>query len=384
MRVVQNVLKELNDLSSDVDNKNLVGIQGICDRIVCCLCNQANGAYKLFAPLPVIYNLPIYNNIYVVGIWGMGGVGKTTIAKVVYARMRSQFEASYFVDNVRERSSGNTTLAPLKEEMFSRILGDKPIKMDTTFTKRRFGSKKILVVFDDVTDVWQIEFLVGDLKYFGEGSQIIITTRDKQVLKNCVLHDEFIFKIEGSCEDDARQLFYRYAFQQNHPLRDYDELSHEVIRYAKGVPLVLKVLGSVLYGRTKHFWKSTIEKLQIIPNENIQKVLKISYDELEDLEKSIFLDIACFLKWEDREFATTFLDACGFYAEHGITILIDKCLVTISCDNKITTHDLLQEMGWEIVRQESTKHLGIRSRLWYPEDIYRVLEGKTVSVKENM
>lgn len=82
-------------------------------------------------------------------------------------------------------------------------------------------------------------------------------------------------------------------------------------------------------------------------------MLQLSYDELDDAEKNIFLDIAFFFEGENKDHVMRLLDACGFYATIGIETLQDKALVTISKDNKIHMHQLIQEMGWEIVRQDS-------------------------------
>ena len=112
----------------------------------------------------------------------------------------------------------------------------------------------------------------------------------------------------------------------------------------------------------------------------IYEVLKISYDGLDDKEKNIFLDIACFFKGEDKEYVVEILNGCGFFTPSGIRALIDKSLITIS-SNKLMMHDLIQEMGSEIVRQQSLEEPGKRSRLWFHEDIYDVLKRNTVSAK---
>ncbi|XP_031272137.1 disease resistance-like protein DSC1 [Pistacia vera] len=365
-KIVGDILEMLNYLSSEVDNNNLIAIEPSIGYIIKYLLGLDN--YQLMAR---------YDN-HRIGIWGMGGVGKTTIAEAVYNKIWPMFEASYFALNVREKSSNQNTLTLLRQELLSTLINDWHSNMTFTYhAKRRLGSQKVLIIFDDVTCFSQIEFLIGDLNCLGRGSYIIITKRNKQVLRNYGVHERYIYKIEGLSHCGALQLFSRHAFGQNHPQKGYGALSDRVVEYAKGIPLALKVLGCFLLDKSKEVWVSAISKLEIIPHEDIQKVLKVSYDRLDDTEKNIFLDIVCFLKWENKDFATEFLDACGFYAKLGISVLIDICLVTISNDNKIMIHDLLQEMGWEIVRQESTKDPDERSRLWYHEDINSVLEENT-------
>ncbi|KAL5845580.1 hypothetical protein ACOSQ3_009104 [Xanthoceras sorbifolium] len=140
-------------------------------------------------------------------------------------------------------------------------------------------------------------------------------------------------------------------------------LSNRVVSYAKGNPLALKVLGCFLQGRSKKEWKSSLNKLKKYPNLDIQNILRISYDGLDDQKKEIFLDITCFFK--------------GYLStEIGISVLIDKCLITVT-ENKLLMHDLIQEMGHSIVLQESIKEPEERSRLWDPQYIYNLFKKNT-------
>ena len=162
--------------------------------------------------------------------------------------------------------------------------------------------------------------------------------------------------------------------------KDYDELSTMLVEYAKGVPLTLKVLGSSLFKKPKNIWESTLDKLKKYPPSKIQSALRISFDGLDEEEKKIFLDIACFFKGEDKDFAKRILDGCGFSTDKGIDDLIDRSLVTIVDSNKLWMHDLIKEIGREIVRQESADP-GQRSRLWNHEDVYKIFRNKSVSSK---
>lgn len=104
----------------------------------------------------------------------------------------------------------------------------------------------------------------------------------------------------------------------------------------------------------------------------------MSYDELDYTEKNIFLDIACVFKGHRRNEVTKILNACGFFADIGIINLLDKALITINSDKDIQMHDLIQEMGKEIVRQESIQNPGQRSRLCEPNEVYDVLKNNKV------
>ena len=140
----------------------------------------------------------------------------------------------------------------------------------------------------------------------------------------------------------------------------------------------LEALGQFLT-KSKLDWKNALKNLTRISNPNIYDVLKISYNELKKEEKSIFLDIACFFKGEDKDYMTMIQDYPD-YADYGVNFLVDKSLITISCYNKLQMHDLLQEMGQEIVRQESVRDPSKRSRLWHHEDVYNVLKRNKVRI----
>ena len=124
-------------------------------------------------------------------------------------------------------------------------------------------------------------------------------------------------------------------------------------------------------GRNIQDWENALKKYENIPDQNIQEKLKISYDGLEETEKDIFLDIACFLKGYKKDSVLNILRSCNLCPDEGVGRLIDKCLVTLE-HGCLSMHDLLQRMGREIVRQES-KEIENRSRIWCYKDALSVL-----------
>ncbi|KAL6315736.1 hypothetical protein AAG906_006598 [Vitis piasezkii] len=294
-----------------------------------------------------------------VGIWGMGGIGKTTLARAIYRKISSQFEITTKVS-------------------FSVIGGTKSKYKGIHIYKGRLHSKKVLIVLDNVNDPIILKCLVGNQDWFGQGSRIIITTRDQRLLiSHGVLN---YYEAQRFNYDEASEFLAPYSLKHKIPCDDFMELSKEVIGYAQGLPLALEVLGSFLFSMTKEEWRNQLDKLKSTPNMKIQEVLKVSYDGLDDKEKNIFLDIACFFKGEDKDYVMEILDGCGFFSLSGIRALIDKSLITIS-SNELMMHDLIQEMGREIVRQQSLEEPGKRSRLWFHEDIYDVLKKNMVLEK---
>jgi hypothetical protein len=111
-------------------------------------------------------------------------------------------------------------------------------------------------------------------------------------------------------------------------------------------------------------------------------VLQISYDELDEDEKHVFLDIACFFikMGMKREEAIDILKGCGFSAETVITVLTSKCLIKIREDDELWMHDQLRDMGRQIVQHENLADPGGRSRLWDRGEIMSTLMRKKVQL----
>ena len=320
------------------------------------------------------------NEVRMLGIHGLPGVGKTTIANVVYSIIAHHFEGSCFLEKVREKSI-NGSIIQLQERLLSKILQDSYLKVDresegTNLIKERICCKKVLLVLDDVDNSEQIEKLLGKCNWFASGSRVIITTRDMQALTT-LPRNHLIYKVEELSPCEARALFKMHAFHTNEPKEDYSKLIEQIISYANGLPLALKVMGSDLCGKSIRKWRSALKMYKNIQHEKIQEILKISFIGLNKKEQHIFLDIACFFKGFNKDYVVKILDACNLYPDTGIGRLIDKCLITVDNYGTLWMHDLLQQMGREIVQEES-EELENRSRIWCHEDANKLLTGNKV------
>ncbi|XP_058216986.1 disease resistance protein TAO1-like [Rhododendron vialii] len=181
-------------------------------------------------------------------------------------------------------------------------------------------------------------------------------------------------KFEELSGEESLGLFSWHAFGKCYPDNGYGEVSKRVVSYCGGIPLAIKVLGSSLSGKCLNVWESQLEKLKMIPDSQILEKLQISYDSLQDdHDKHLFLNLAFFFVGSNEDCTVTILDGCEFYIVVGIQNLMDRCLISIDRSNTLVMHHLLQEMGREIVHQESPKEPGKRSILWNHKDALNVL-----------
>ncbi|KAK2631839.1 hypothetical protein EUGRSUZ_L02373 [Eucalyptus grandis] len=302
--------------------------------------------------LKTILNLQSKDDVLMIGLWGQG-----------------EFLGVSFLERVRENSRNSIDLVPLQEKLLSQVLSGKKLTVysvggGSRLVQDRLCNKKVLIILDDVDDACQLNALAGDCEWFGKGSRIIITTRNKHLLTCHGIDHDHIYEVKAIEDGDALELFRKHTFLKNQEIEISSNLVDQVLHYARGLPLALEVLGAFLCGRGEHEWKSAIQKLAKSPDKKINDVLKVSYDGLEDYAKEIFLDIACFFKGRSTEYIKKVLDSCNFDTTIGVQVLIDRCLIS---------EDAL--MGLDIVKEECRDDPGKRTRLWLYEDVLDVLVG---------
>ena len=220
-----------------------------------------------------------------VGICGMGGIGKTTLALSIYERISSNFDASGFIADVREKTK-NQHLVSLQEQLISNILMAREINLGNihegiNIIGNRLRGKKVLIILDDVDGEKQLKALVGNHNWFGPGSRIIITSRSDHLLRRCGV--DYICTAKELNDNEALRLFSLSAFKNLHPKENYVGLSRYFVNYTKGLPLALNTLGSLLFNKSIDEWKSAIDKLKAEPSKEILDVLQISFDGLTNM-----------------------------------------------------------------------------------------------------
>ncbi|XP_028773837.1 TMV resistance protein N-like [Neltuma alba] len=305
-----------------------------------------------------------------IGIWGTGGLGKTTLARAFYERKLKDFEIHCFLHNIREAYEKDGLMSLQRRLLFS--IDKRSMEVDNFYEgmkliKNMLGNKKFLLVLDDVSDVSQLENLAPKQGWFSKGSIILITTRDKHLLSSHGVSSMYDIKFLN--DNESLKLFLQKAFKGEQPNEDYLDLARTIIKYAGGLPLALKVLGSFLCKRTIMEWKDALAKFKKAPPKDILKILQVSFDGLDIKEKTIFLDIACFFNGMAQDHVIQILETLdeNLHPRIGITVLIEKSLV-IDYEGYLWVHEILQDMGKFIAYQQSPDDAGKRSRILSLED----------------
>ncbi|CAG7865212.1 unnamed protein product [Brassica rapa] len=327
--------------------------------------------------------------VRMIGIWGPPGIGKTTIARFLFHQLSSNndnFQHTVFVENVKAMyttipvsSDDYNAKLHLQQSFLSKII-KKDIEIPHLgVAQDTLKDKKVLVVLDDVNRSVQLDAMAEETGWFGNGSRIIFTTQDRHLLKAHGIND--LYEVGSPSTDEALQIFCTYAFRQKSPKAGFEDLSREVTKLAGDLPLGLKVMGSCLRGLSKEEWKNKLPSLRNNLHGDIESALKFSYDALRREDKNLFLHIACFFNHEKIEIVEHILARAFLNVRQGIHVLTEKSLISTNSEY-VVMHDLLAQLGREIVRNVSTsEHLtrepGQRQFLVDARDICEVLSDDT-------
>ncbi|XP_056164600.1 disease resistance protein RPV1-like [Syzygium oleosum] len=236
--------------------------------------------------------------------------------------------------------------------------------------EERLCGKRLLLLLDDVDEKNRLNALMGH-NWFGEGSKVIVTSRNKQVLN--VSEVDWTYELKCMDFDKSLQLFSKHAFRRDRPLEDHLTRSRKAVGIAGGLPLALEIIGSLLSCNSTEKWDAILTKLEKVPHEEVSSKLKISYEALDDQQQQIFLDIACFFIGYDKEIAIHMWDETKIFPEEALEVLQHMSLIKIKENNTLWMHDLTRDLGREIIRQHSNMVTEKQTGVWDADEALDLL-----------
>ncbi|XP_031278328.1 putative disease resistance protein RGA1 [Pistacia vera] len=263
-------------------------------------------------------------NLSVIPIVGIGGLGKTTLAKLAYNddRIRNHFDSRMWIC-----VSEDFGLKQLMMKIIKSVTGQNHGDLDTDelqkMLRETLNGKRYLLVMDDVwnEDCRSWIELKNILSQSGNGSVVLVTTRSDRVASIMgTMRDVNGYKLEGLSNESCLSLLLKCAFKEAQEKQHHNliKIGEEIVTKCGGIPLAVTTLGSLLYSSTDEYdwtyvrdneiWKLDQKKDDILP------ALRLSYDQLPSYLKQCFAYCCMFPK--DYKFAS--FELIQFWMAHGL------------------------------------------------------------------
>ncbi|XP_027907936.1 protein SUPPRESSOR OF npr1-1, CONSTITUTIVE 1-like isoform X2 [Vigna unguiculata] len=317
-------------------------------------------------------------DVCTIGICGMGGSGKTTLAKAIYYQIHGTFMEKSFIEDIAQVSEPRERIH-LQQQLLSDVLKTKveihSVEMGRSMIRDRLFRKRVLIVLDDIDDYFPLLDLRKSRSWLSEGTVIIMTARDEDLLRKHQV--DSVFRINLMNEKESLELLSWHAFREPKPKKEYDYLARRVISCCGGLPLALELIGSSLFERREKEWHSVLVGLEGIHMDDVEQKLKISFDLCNQMEKALFLIVCRYYIGKDRSYAMKILNGPVVNADSGIRVLMERNLIKVKANNKFGIHRLLQQMGVEIFRENLKEEPWKHGRLWFDKGGEYALEVDT-------
>ncbi|XP_047072188.1 disease resistance protein Pik-2-like, partial [Lolium rigidum] len=257
----------------------------------------------------------------VISVWGMGGLGKTTLARDVYQEISGKFEKRACVTIMRPfilEELFKSLVIQLNAETSEKknvvgLLGSTKITSPpaislSELTKelaRLIEEKSSLIVLDDVSSVAEWDLIVQRFPKMAKGSRVLVTTREENIAKLCSVQKDYIYKLEALKKEHARDLFTKKVFKEAVYLDEqYPEMVEQaelILKKCRGLPLAIVTIGGFLANQPKTAvaWRRLNENIsaELETNQELGTILAVltkSYDGLPYELKSCFLYLPIF------------------------------------------------------------------------------------------
>ncbi|KAG8095440.1 hypothetical protein GUJ93_ZPchr0012g18822 [Zizania palustris] len=320
----------------------------------------------------------------VMSVWGLFGLGKTTLVRKVYESNRKSFDCVSWIE-VPHKYNNDVMLRQLIKDLCqdqSQIAGS----IDSMYGSQLvdilcvvLSNKRYLIVLDNVWDAAAFHGISSFLIDNGNASRIIITTRTSDVAS--LAQDAYRLKLKPLSDKDAMELFCRRAFQNSISMAcppHLEYLCHEIVKKCGGLPSAIYAIGNLLAAReqTEVAWKTMNDQFQCMLEDNpglgeVRSALSMSILFLPRHLKNCFLYCSLFPQSYplSRETLVKLWTAEGFIARRGsstleevadeyIMELIRGSLLQLQETDEIgrvafcNMHDIVRELALSYSRKE--------------------------------
>nr|GEV29370.1 disease resistance protein [Tanacetum cinerariifolium] len=315
------------------------------------------------------------DDVRVYAIWGMGGIGKTTLAQYVYnhelVKARFDLKRWVYVSDVFDI-----------RRIIKSICGSKDLELDAmqACLQDKLRGKKFFIVLDDVwienIDMEKWDELCKSLSCGAKGSTVMVTTRKENTAQLMAKIPELQHNVGVLSEEESWSLFKMLAFPgggERENVRELELVGREIVEKCKGLPLAVKSLGSLMSTKKRvNEWQLVNDKFMLEMQDNgILPALRLSYDNLLPHLKRCFAYCCVFSKGSRLSkdslievwMANEFIPSQGDVNLYALGEEIFSCLVQRSFFQEVAEedtetgevckmHDLMHDLAHYVMRYD--------------------------------
>ncbi|KAG5555627.1 hypothetical protein RHGRI_006318 [Rhododendron griersonianum] len=318
------------------------------------------------------------SNVNMIGVFGLGGVGKTTLVKEVGEQMRKD---GTFKQVAMAVVSKDLNVKEVQSKLADSLNFEFKAKADdherraTKLWNKFTNGDKYLIILDDIWEKVDLKAIGIPITDGKTGCKVVLTSRNEDLLSSRMEVNRN-FSIGELLSAEAWTLFTKKVGNSFESQPELYSLAYKVCRKCKGLPIAVNALGEALKGKQEHAWMTALDMLEKYMLTKIEGIdtsvfasLRVSYDMLHSADaKSCFL--LCCLFAEDAEIpidelmrlcvARNLLDQNPHTldkARNAVRTVVDTLksasLLTIGGHETIVKiHDVIRDVGISIAREE--------------------------------
>uniref|UniRef100_A0A452XHZ8 Disease resistance protein RPP13 n=1 Tax=Aegilops tauschii subsp. strangulata TaxID=200361 RepID=A0A452XHZ8_AEGTS len=273
-----------------INKKQLVGIEAPTDELIR-LFGEDGGVSK--------------QELKIVSIVGLGGLGKTTLARAVYDKLKAQYHCRAFV-SVGQNPDVKKVLMNILFALGKKF-NDLDVLQLIEELQKLLEDRRYFIVIDDIWDSEAWDPIQSAFPENSLGSRVITTTRIHPVaLATCSAKSKFVYRMKSLSPEDSRRLFLRRIFGSEEASPDTpreEEISVDILKKCGGMPLAIISIASLLAGEPASTWDYVRKTMGAMTDgddvEKMKQILDLSYIHLPDHLKTCLLYVCMYP--EDRE-----------------------------------------------------------------------------------
>lgn len=308
----------------------------------------------------------------VVGLHGMGGIGKTSLANALFNQLRSRFGSRCCHAVVGKDAQSTDALAEIQNQVLDQLCKQPSrsynLDQNRCWLQQCLADIQVLLVLDNVWTETQLEALLVPVQ---PGSTVIVTSRSRELLQQHVprlssTNSWTCLSVDELTPAQGLELFCQHAFNSSQAPQGREAQAAEAADRCRGLPLSLEVVGRFLANKREEHWPAALDRLRkALPlgssnsDDRLWSALRLSCDDVDKETQTMLMDIACVLRGQEVQPAVcAWGDSAAICLENAINLSLVKAKPSYSFESSMVfdMHDQIRDMLRAMASEQDSRY----------------------------